>query len=305
MLFNTLIFWAFFAIVLVVFYSSRGSARKVVLLAASYTFYGMWDWRFLSLIIISTLTDYICARLIGGSENEMLRRRILVVSVSVNLGILGFFKYFNFFTENAVALLNAIGIGASPFMINVVLPVGISFYTFQTMSYTIDVYRRNSTPTRSLLDFANFVAFFPQLVAGPIERAHHLLPQISVLKRASTEQVLDGVSLMLLGLFYKVYVADNLANIVDAIYAERGFPAACIWLPLMLLRSRYSETSPGTPPLRGDWPSAWASTSWLTSMPPISQPGRENSGGAGTSACRAGCATISTYRLAETAPADS
>lgn len=226
MLFNTLIFWAFFAIVLALFYAVPPRWRKLVLFVSSYVFYGMWDWRFLSLIVISTITDFVCARYIGASDDDTVRRRILIVSVTVNLGILGFFKYFNFFAENTVALLNAIGIGAHPFLIDVVLPVGISFYTFQTMSYTIDVYRRHTTPTHSLLDFANFVAFFPQLVAGPIERANHLLPQLNLLKRASSEQVLEGVSLILLGLFAKVYVADNLAEVVDTVYARPGLPGS-------------------------------------------------------------------------------
>jgi len=226
MLFNTLIFWAFFAIVLVLFYVAPRSWRKLLLLVASYTFYGMWDWRFLSLIAVSTAVDFLCAKLIAASDNDTTRRRFLIVSISVNLSILGFFKYFNFFAESAVDLLDAIGITANPFLIDVVLPVGISFYTFQTMSYTIDVYRKITRPTNSILDFANFVAFFPQLVAGPIERAHHLLPQISVLKNATTQQLLEGVSLILLGLFYKVYVADNLAPIVDSIYSSQGLPGA-------------------------------------------------------------------------------
>lgn len=226
MLFNTLIFWAFFAIVLALFYAVPPRWRKPLLLVASYTFYGMWDWRFLSLIIISTVTDFVCARYIGASDEDTVRRRFLIVSITVNLGILGFFKYFNFFADNTVALLNAVGIGAHPFLIDVVLPVGISFYTFQTMSYTIDVFRRHTTPTSSFLDFANFVAFFPQLVAGPIERANHLLPQLGLLKRATSEQVLEGVSLILLGLFAKVYVADNLAVLVDTIYSRPGLPGS-------------------------------------------------------------------------------
>lgn len=195
-----------------------------MLLVASYTFYGMWDWRFLSLIAVSTAVDFLCAKHIAAIDNVTKRRRILVVSISFNLSILGFFKYFNFFAENAVALLNVIGITANPFLIDVVLPVGISFYTFQTMSYTIDVHRRITQPTSSILDFANFVAFFPQLVAGPIERARHLLPQIRVLKNATSHQFLEGVSLILLGLFYKVYVADNLTMIVDEICGKQGLP---------------------------------------------------------------------------------
>jgi D-alanyl-lipoteichoic acid acyltransferase DltB (MBOAT superfamily) len=206
MLFNTLTFWAFFAIVLVLFYASPRSWRKPLLLVASYTFYGMWDWRFLSLIAISTAVDFICAKLIAASDNDTNRRRFVVLSISVNLGILGFFKYFNLFAEHTV--------------------VGISFYTFQTMSYTIDVYRRITQPTNSILDFANFVAFFPQLVAGPIERAHHLLPQLGVLKNATPHQALEGVTLILVGLFYKVYVADNLAVTVDAVYGKQGLPGS-------------------------------------------------------------------------------
>ncbi len=226
MLFNTLTFWAFFVVVLLLYYAAPRPWRKVILLVASYTFYGMWDWRFLSLIALSTVVDFFCAQRISKSDKDSIRRRLLVLSIAVNLSILGFFKYFNFFAENTVALLNLVGIGVTPLLIDVVLPVGISFYTFQTMSYTIDVYRRQTHPTRSFLNFANFVAFFPQLVAGPIERANHLLPQIDLLKRATTRQVLEGISLILIGLFAKVYVADNLAQIVDAIYGTQGLPGS-------------------------------------------------------------------------------
>lgn len=226
MLFNTFSFWAFFALVLILFYTVPHSWRKPLLLIASYTFYGMWDWRFLSLIGISTLVDYHCARRIEKSDKKATRRQFVVASVAVNLGILGFFKYFNFFADNFVVLLNSVGFDAMPIFVDVILPVGISFYTFQTMSYTIDVYRGQTRATHSLLDFANFVAFFPQLVAGPIERANHLLPQIREIKSATSQQVLEGISLILVGLFCKVYVADNLARIVDEVYGSQNLPGS-------------------------------------------------------------------------------
>lgn len=226
MLFNTLTFWGFFAVVLTLFYTLPKSLRQGLLLIASYTFYGMWDWRFLSLIGLSTIVDYVCAARIDASTNDSTRRRLLIFSISVNLSLLGFFKYFNFFSDNVIALLNVLGVEVHPYLIDVILPVGISFYTFQTMSYTIDVYRRQVKPSKSLLEFANYVAFFPQLVAGPIERAPHLLPQIRLLRNANTEQIMEGISLILIGLFCKVYVADNLAKIVDEIYGQNNLPGS-------------------------------------------------------------------------------
>ncbi len=187
---------------------------------ASYFFYGFWDWRFLGLIVFSTLLDFTCGRVIHGSKNNSERKLWLWLSVAGNLGVLGFFKYFNFFAENLSALLAAAGFEAPPFVLTVLLPVGISFYTFQTMSYTIDIYQGRLQPTRDFLDFALFVSFFPQLVAGPIERARNLLPQISSARHFDRGQFYEGCWLIYWGLYKKVFVADNVAKIVDKVYGS-------------------------------------------------------------------------------------
>jgi len=185
MVFNSLHFLVFFGLVWagVLRLRTRITGRNILLLAASYYFYGWWDWRFLGLLILSTIVDYICGRLMGpiapGVHRGRRDRLILTVSMVVSLGILGFFKYYGFFLDSAVAALTRLGFHANPSSLKIVLPVGISFYTFQTMAYTIDVYRGQVPPAPSLLKFALYVAFFPQLVAGPIERAQSLLPQFS------------------------------------------------------------------------------------------------------------------------------
>jgi D-alanyl-lipoteichoic acid acyltransferase DltB (MBOAT superfamily) len=189
-----------------------------MLLTASYFFYASWDWRFLFLILFSTILDYFCGLKIY-AENQLSRKRLfLILSISGNLLILGFFKYFNFFTANFQFLLRHFGIEVDPIFLDIVLPVGISFYTFQTMSYTIDIYRNELSPTSHYIDFALFVAFFPQLVAGPIERAKNLLPQISRPRKVNLEKINEGIYLIVWGLFQKIFVADNLARIVDPVF---------------------------------------------------------------------------------------
>jgi D-alanyl-lipoteichoic acid acyltransferase DltB (MBOAT superfamily) len=194
--------------------------QNVWLLSASYLFYGWWDWRFLSLIWISTLVDYICGRRIEANDQDKIRRRWLTLSIAVNLSILGFFKYFNFFADSLATLTETTGFHVNPVTLNIVLPVGISFYTFQTMSYTIDVYRRQTNARKNLLDFALFVAFFPQLVAGPIERAKVFLPQIENKRRATLNGLYNGGFLIAWGLFKKIFIADNLARYVDPVFAD-------------------------------------------------------------------------------------
>ncbi|RME22271.1 MAG: MBOAT family protein [Candidatus Zixiibacteriota bacterium] len=224
MLFNSFAFAIFFPVVLVLYWLLPFRAQNVMLLIASYFFYGYWDWRFLSLIVISTLVDYIAGlrieRDIGNDDPAAVKRRKwwLIASVCTNLGILGFFKYFNFFVGTFEAMLAGVGIDATAWHLNIVLPVGISFYTFQTMSYTIDVHRGVMKPTRNLLDFALYVSFFPQLVAGPIERAKELLPRITSKRTFNKDQFMDGLHLIFWGLFKKVFVADNLAVTVDRIF---------------------------------------------------------------------------------------
>ncbi len=221
MFFNSLVFLLFLAAVLPVFYGLRGQrSRAAWLLIASYVFYGYWDWRFCSLLLLSSVVDFTVGRALHEARHPRRRKRLLLISVAVNLGILGFFKYFNFFAGSVAATAASLGLATDALHLNIVLPVGISFYTFQTMSYTIDIYRGRMAPTRSFLDFALFVAFFPQLVAGPIERARNLLPQIAHLGRPSARQVREGLVLLTLGYLKKVLIGDTAGRIVDQIFGQ-------------------------------------------------------------------------------------
>ncbi|MEE9297748.1 MAG: MBOAT family protein [Acidimicrobiia bacterium] len=223
MLFNSLEFFVFLAIVLGLYWRLRRARQNVLLLVASYVFYGWWDYRFLSLIIVSTVADFFIAQRVDLSAGERARKRWLFASFGVNLGILAAFKYFNFFVDSAVALLESVGFSAHAPTLSVVLPVGISFYTFQTISYTFDVYRRRIEPERNLITFGVYVAFFPQLVAGPIERAQHLLPQIQADRRLpDLERLWSGGWLILTGLFKKVVLADGLAAAVQTRFESPG-----------------------------------------------------------------------------------
>ncbi len=218
MIFNSFVFIAFFVAVYAAYrlFSNHLKVQNRLLLVASYVFYGYWDWRFLSLIALSTVVDYFCG--IGIRKRPARAKSLLALSVTSNLGLLFTFKYFNFFQESFVGVLNTVGIPADPVTLNIVLPVGISFYTFQTMSYTIDIYRGKLEPCRDFLDFALFVSFFPQLVAGPIERAVNLLPQIMKPRKVTADQTYEGLWLVMWGYFKKVYVADNLAVLVDGAF---------------------------------------------------------------------------------------
>jgi len=187
---------------------------------ASYVFYGAWDWRFLSLIWVSTVLDYICGIKIHQSNDIKKRKLFLFLSIFGNLSILGFFKYFDFFAANLQDLFKSFNLAIDPVFLNIILPIGISFYTFQTMSYTIDIYRKEMEPTRKFFDFALFVAFFPQLVAGPIERARNLLPQVLKPRRVTVDNFFEGYRLILWGLFKKVVVADRLGVYVDTVYGN-------------------------------------------------------------------------------------
>jgi alginate O-acetyltransferase complex protein AlgI len=219
MVFNSWEFIAFFTTVCLIYWSIRNrSWQNLFLLIVSYLFYAAWDWRFLSLILISTGVDYISGIQIERHRDRFKKRLFLSLSITTNLGLLGFFKYFNFFVENLELFLNTIGLGLMTNRLNVILPVGISFYTFQTMSYTIDIYRGKLKPTRNLIDFALFVAFFPQLVAGPIERAKRLLPQIYRPRVVDNERLRSGLWLLFWGLYKKVVIADNMASIVESVF---------------------------------------------------------------------------------------
>ena len=220
MLFNSLTFLIFFAIVYALYLAFNHRWQNRLLLLASYVFYGAWDWRFLSLIWISTILDYFCGIKINEASSDRKRRFYLALSIAGNLSMLGFFKYFNFFAGSMKVLLSHFGIAAQPLFLNIVLPVGISFYTFQTMSYAIDIYRNEMKPTKKFFDFALFVAFFPQLVAGPIERAKRLLHQVLEPRVVTPDKIETGFRLILWGLFKKVVVADRLAIYVDIIYGN-------------------------------------------------------------------------------------
>lgn len=221
MKFNSWDFLAFLPVVLVGYYLLPHKWQNWFLLACSYFFYGFWDWRFLSLILISTLVDYIAGLKIYHTDNERTRKFFLWLSVIVNLSILGFFKYFNFFIDSFESVLAFLGFAPVGYRtLNIVLPVGISFYTFQTMSYSIDIYRRQFTPTRNVLNFALFVAYFPQLLAGPIERAKNLLPQIEKPRVVSASMLQKGLFFIMVGYLKKMVIADNLGIYVDYCFAD-------------------------------------------------------------------------------------
>ena len=241
MLFNSLEFLLFLPIIFAAYWIlnkwiDRGPgvlrAQNLLLLIASYVFYGWWDWRFLSLIAFSTVVDYAVGLQIAKANDRDLAddapaearsrsaRHWLWVSLAVNLGLLGYFKYAGFFIENWIEAWASVGVTMNPWSLKVILPVGISFYTFQTLSYSIDIYRRQLKPTRDIIEFAAFVSFFPQLVAGPIERASKLLPQIQQRRRFDYDQGVSGLRLILWGMFKKVVVADTCAIYVNDIFAN-------------------------------------------------------------------------------------
>ena len=211
MLFNSLTFVGFFAVVLALHYSPfPWRAKKINLLIASYLFYAAWNPPFVVLLWISTLVDWFVAKKMFIEQRKARRRMLLTVSILVNLGILGFFKYGNFLLENWIGLMSLVGVEWQAPGWDIVLPVGISFYTFQTMAYSLDVYLRRAEPAKSFLDFSLFVTFFPQLVAGPIVRPTHLIPQFAVPRIATMQQLGWGLGLMVLGIFQKVVIADGL-----------------------------------------------------------------------------------------------
>lgn len=220
MLFNSLDFAIFFPVVFVLYWllSKNLTQRNLLILASSYLFYGWWDWRFLFLIIISSIVDFAVGQYLHKTEDSKKRKRLLFISLLVNLGFLVYFKYTNFFIESFVDSFRLFGQELEVTTLNIILPVGISFYTFQTLSYTIDIYRKHLKPTKDWLAFFTFVAFFPQLVAGPIERASHLLPQFFRTYKFNYNQVKSGLLLMAFGLFKKMVIADRVAILVNQVY---------------------------------------------------------------------------------------
>lgn len=238
MLFHSLAFAIFFLVVYTAYVATQGRlrAQNAILLIASYVFYGAWDWRFLSLIWLSTTVDYLCGQALDRRRCDAAdpappaesapyaygpaaRRWILILSVATNLGLLGFFKYCGFFQQGFIDLMGLLGLEVQPYFAQIVLPVGISFYTFQTLSYTIDIYRGQLRAHRSPLQFALFVAFFPQLIAGPIVRAREFLPQLSQPRELKIERISSGGYLILWGAFKKVVIADNLATLVYYVFS--------------------------------------------------------------------------------------
>ena len=231
MLFNSLPFAVFLPIVFAVYWALRNSLRSqnVMLLVASYVFYGWWDARFLSLIVASTVVDYLLGQYLAVATNALKRKLLLTASMIFNLGLLGVFKYYNFFMENFMEIANSVGLHTNPILLKIALPVGISFYTFQTMSYTIDIYRKQLEPTKDFIAFAAFVGYFPQLVAGPIERASNLLPQMSKRRYFDYQKAVDGMRQTLWGFFKKVVIADAVAPIVDQAFGDpNGFSAIAL-----------------------------------------------------------------------------
>lgn len=220
MQFNSLTFVVFFAVVVTLYYSlTSWTARKTLLVAASYLFYAAWNPLFIVLLWISTIADWTIARRIGATPSRRRKRLLVTLSLSINLGLLGYFKYGGFLLENFVTLMGALGIEFVPPAASIVLPIGISFYTFQTLSYTLDVYRGQMQPRYGLLDFSLFVSFFPQLVAGPIVRASQFLPQCVASRRATADSMGWGLTLLAFGLFAKVVLADSvLAPVADAVF---------------------------------------------------------------------------------------
>ena len=220
MQFQSFIFLQFFLLFYASYLLLMGNfkVQNILLVIASYIFYGYWDWRFLFLLIFSTAVDFVVAKRIDRNLDLKHKKFWLGISLVSNLSILGFFKYFNFFTASFADLLNTIGIPVNDLTLKVILPVGISFYTFQTLSYTIDVYRGHLKPAKSIIDFAVYVAFFPQLVAGPIERATAFLPQITNPRKIQLNQINAGIFLIIWGYFKKLVIADNLAQIADPVF---------------------------------------------------------------------------------------
>jgi D-alanyl-lipoteichoic acid acyltransferase DltB (MBOAT superfamily) len=225
MVFNSLQFVAFFLVVYGLYRVLPHRPQNWLLLIASYYFYAAWDWRFLGLLVASTVIDFCCGLYIASREGRRERKIALLVSIAFNLSMLGFFKYFNFFADNLHALFGLVGWRVDFITLRVLLPIGISFYTFITMSYVIDVYRRHIEPTRNFVDFAVFVAYFPHLVAGPILRASLLLPQVASRRTITREQMVEGAWLTAWGFFKKMFVADNLARVADAIFVSGGHPS--------------------------------------------------------------------------------
>ncbi|PQJ15223.1 MBOAT family O-acyltransferase [Aureicoccus marinus] len=248
MLFNSLDFAVFLPIVFGLYwfvFKNKLKAQNLLIVAASYLFYGWWDYRFLALILFSTIVDYSIGRFLANEERSVRRTLLIWISIVVNLGFLGFFKYYNFFLDNFVMAFSFLGQEISSSGLNIILPVGISFYTFQTLSYTIDVYKRNLEPTEDFIGFMAFVSFFPQLVAGPIERATNLLPQFYERRVFEYSKAVDGLRQILWGLFKKIVIADQCAALVNPIFdnSDNLSGSTLIWGAFLFAFQIYGDFS--------------------------------------------------------------
>lgn len=232
MIFNSFNFLVFLPIVYIIYWSlnKKLNYQNLLILVSSYVFYGFWDWRFLFLIFFSSSLDYFVGISLYNSRSEKRRKLFLYISLAANLGLLGFFKYYNFFIESFIEFFSALGISLSSQRLAIILPVGISFYTFQTLSYTIDIYKRKIKPSKNPIEFFAFVSFFPQLVAGPIERASNLLPQFKKSRYFSVSDLKSGLRQILAGFFKKMVIADNCAIFVDQIFGADEYSHGLVLL---------------------------------------------------------------------------
>jgi len=260
MLFDTTTYFVFLLFVVLANRLVRHSHQNTMLLAASYFFYGWWDLRFLGLMIASTIVDYWLARGIEETRNPFARKRLLVISLVMNFGLLGVFKYFNFFVDSFQSFAVAIGLGAVPNRVwEIALPPGISFYTFQAVAYIVDVYRREIPAVRSFRDYSLFISLFPHLIAGPIQRPSHLIPQVQCARSIEAKAFFDGILLIIEGLFRKIVVADNCALVATAAFGGRfGHNAAATALGVLAFAfqiygdfSGYSNIARGSAQLLG------------------------------------------------------
>lgn len=262
MLFNSLQYFVFLPLVFAIYWGVNNKSLKLqnlLLLAASYYFYACWDWRFLFLLIFSTGLDYFTGLKMQDASNATMKKFWFWLSIGINVGFLGVFKYYNFFAESFAELLSGFGFQANFWTLKVILPVGISFYTFHGLSYVIDIYKNRIEPERNIVDYSLFVSYFPLLVAGPIERATHLLPQIKKQRRFNYNQAVQGIKQIIWGLFKKVVIADNCAFFVNQLFDHPGnYSAFELWLGAVLFAfqiygdfSGYSDMALGTSKLFG------------------------------------------------------
>jgi alginate O-acetyltransferase complex protein AlgI len=219
MFFDTPIYFLFLPLVVLLYWCLRRQGQNILLLSASYFFYGWWDWRFLSLMAVSTVADFFFAQWISSASEVRRKKLILALSLTMNLAFLGYFKYFNFFAESLHALLSSLGLEVSQHVLDIVLPPGISFYTFQAIAYMVDVYKQRLKPSRHLTEYALFISFFPHLIAGPIQRPDHLLPQVENPRSWDSVRFSNGLMLILTGLFRKCVIADQCALIANAAFS--------------------------------------------------------------------------------------